>query len=107
MDPRTERCLHLTRRSLLNEGISAAATATLYTLIGQKASAACNATPRKSGLPDLPHHPPTAKRFIYLFMNGGPSQMDLYDYKPALDSLFDTDLPDSVRQGQRITTMTS
>ena len=107
MDPRTERCLHLTRRSLLNGGISAAVTATLCTLIGQKAAATCIATTRKGGLPDLPHHPPTAKRFIYLFMNGGPSQMDLYDYKPTLDPLFDKDLPDSVRQGQRITTMTS
>jgi len=62
---------------------------------------------RAGGLPDIPHHPPTAKRFIYLFMSGGPAQHDMYDYKPELDKLFDKDLPDSVRQGQRITTMTS
>src|SRR5262245_17402055 len=59
------------------------------------------------GLPGLPHFPPKAKRAIYLFMNGGPSQMDLWDYKPLMDALFDKDLPDSIRMGQRLTTMTS
>src|SRR6185295_17090780 len=58
-------------------------------------------------LPGLPHFAPKAKRLIYLFMNGGPSQMDLLDYKPGLDKIYDTDLPDSIRQGQRLTTMTS
>jgi len=50
---------------------------------------------------------PKAKALIYLHMNGGPSQIDLWDYKPTLNDLFDKDLPDSVRMGQRITTMTS
>ncbi len=59
------------------------------------------------GLPGLPHFPPTAKRAIYLFMNGGPSQMDLWDYKPRMEAMFDKDLPDSIRKGQRLTTMTS
>lgn len=58
-------------------------------------------------LPGLPHFAPKAKRLIYLFMNGGPSQMDLLDYKPGLERIYDTDLPDSIRQGQRLTTMTS
>ena len=58
-------------------------------------------------LPGLPHFAPRAKRLIYLFMNGGPSQIDLLDYKPGLDKIYDTDLPDSIRQGQRLTTMTS
>lgn len=58
-------------------------------------------------LPGLPHFAPKAKRLIYLFMNGGPSQMDLMDYKPGLGKIFDTDLPDSIRMGQRLTTMTS
>ena len=53
------------------------------------------------------HFAPKAKRAIYLFMAGAPSQIDMLDYKPGLDRLFDTDLPDSVRQGQRLTTMTS
>jgi hypothetical protein len=58
-------------------------------------------------LPGLPHFPPKAKSIIYLHMNGGPSQIDLWDYKPGLVDQFDKDLPDSIRQGQRITTMTS
>ncbi len=53
------------------------------------------------------HHKPTAKRVIWLFMADAPSQLDLYDYKPKLAEFFDKDLPDSIRNGQRITTMTS
>lgn len=59
------------------------------------------------GLPGLPHFPPRAKSVIYLHMNGGPSQIDLWDYKPQLQAHFDQDLPDSIRNNQRITTMTS
>jgi hypothetical protein len=59
------------------------------------------------GLPGLPHFAPKARRLIYLFMNGAPSQIDLWDYKPKLAELFDSDLPDSIRNGQRLTTMTS
>jgi Protein of unknown function (DUF1501) len=58
-------------------------------------------------LPGFPHFAPKAKNLIYLHMNGAPSQLDLWDYKPHLVDYFDKDLPDSVRQGQRITTMTS
>jgi hypothetical protein len=58
-------------------------------------------------LPGLPHHAPKAKAVIYLHMNGGPAQMDLWDHKPKLPEFFNKDLPDSVRMGQRITTMTS
>jgi hypothetical protein len=53
------------------------------------------------------HHAPKAKRVIWLFMADGPSQLDLWDYKPGLGEWFDKDLPESVRNGQRITTMTS
>jgi hypothetical protein len=55
----------------------------------------------------LPHFAPKAKRVIYLFMYGGPSQIDLFDYKPALDRLHGTELPPSIRQGQRLTAMTA
>ncbi len=58
-------------------------------------------------LAGLPHFAPKAKRLIYLFMNGGPSQIDLLDYKPGLEKIYDTDLPASIRNGQRLTTMTS
>jgi hypothetical protein len=59
------------------------------------------------GLPGIPHHPAKAKRVIYLFMSGGPSQMDLFDYKPRLTDFRATELPDSVRMGQRLTGMTA
>jgi uncharacterized protein (DUF1501 family) len=58
-------------------------------------------------LPRFPHHAPKAKAVIYLHMNGGPSQLDTLDYKPKLVDRFNEDLPESVRKGQRITTMTS
>lgn len=54
-----------------------------------------------------PHFAPTAKRVIYLFQSGGPSHIDLFDYKPALENVHGQDLPDSIRQGQRLTGMTS
>ena len=55
----------------------------------------------------LTHFAAKAKHVIYLHMVGGPSQMDLYDYKPKMSECYDKDLPDSVRKGQRLTTMTS
>ena len=51
------------------------------------------------------HHAPTAKRVIYLFMAGGPSQLETFDYKPLLNEMQGKPLPDSVRQGQRLTGM--
>lgn len=57
------------------------------------------------GILDQPHHAPKAKRIIYLFMAGGPSQLDLYDHKPILNEKHGTDLPESVRKGQRLTGM--
>src|ERR1041384_1772535 len=58
-------------------------------------------------LPGLPHFAPKATRLILSFMNGGPSPLDLLDYKPGLEKIYDTDLPNSIRMGQRLTTMTS
>ena len=59
------------------------------------------------GANGLPTFAPKAKRVIYLFQHGGPSQLDLFDYKPGLAKLSGTELPDSVRQGQRLTGMTA
>src|SRR5690606_2923801 len=59
------------------------------------------------GLPTLPHFAPKAKQVIYFHMVGGPSQIDMYDYKPVMNDWFDKDLPESIRAGQRLTTMTS
>jgi hypothetical protein len=71
------------------------------------ASAKLLGTGATGGLPGLPHFAPKAKRVIYLFQSGAPSQMDLFDYKPTLQQRRGIELPDSVRMGQRITTMTS
>ncbi len=60
-----------------------------------------------NGLSGLPHFLPKAKRIVYLFMSGGPSQMDLFDYKPKLREMHGQDLPDSVRGGQRLTGMSA
>jgi hypothetical protein len=63
--------------------------------------------PASGGLPGIPHFPAKAKRAIYLFQSGAPSQLDLFDPKPGLEKLRGVDLPDSIRRGQRLTGMTS
>lgn len=96
----------MTRRHFFSQGamgIGAAALATLE----PRASHGGAVAAATGGLPGLPHFAPKAKRAIYLFMAGAPSQIDLFDYKPGLTDRFDQDLPDSIRAGQRITTMTS
>jgi len=60
-----------------------------------------------SDLSSVPHFPPKVKRMIFLFQSGGPSQHDLFDYKPLLNQLNGEELPDSIRQGQRVTGMTA
>jgi hypothetical protein len=94
-----------TRRQFLRQGAHALGTAALVSL-GLPGWAE-EASPSTAGLPGLPHFVPKAKRVIYLHMVGGPSQMDLFDYKPQMNEWYDKDLPDSIRQGQRLTTMTS
>lgn len=99
--------LQTTRRYFFGEAgvrIGAAALGSLLAADGYAAKPQATAT---GGLPGLPHFAAKAKRVIYLFQSGAPSQLDLYDYKPELDERFDKDLPDSIRQGQRLTTMTS
>ncbi|HEY2014575.1 MAG TPA: DUF1501 domain-containing protein, partial [Bryobacteraceae bacterium] len=59
------------------------------------------------GLPGLPHFPAKAKRVIYLFQSGGPSQIELFDYKPRLVGFQGSELPESVRNGQRLTGMSA
>jgi hypothetical protein len=96
---------NLTRRHFFARGALGLGAAALATLLPDRLCA--DPQPAAGGLPSLPHFPPKAKRAIYLFMNGGPSQMDLFDYKPRMAEWFDYDLPDSIRRGQRLTTMTS
>ena len=100
MHPSDKAVLLETRRQFFGRGARGLGVAALASLFGEGASA-------KDGLPGLPHFAPKAKRAIYLHMVGGPSQLDLYDYKPVMKDWFDKDLPESIRQGQRLTTMTS
>jgi hypothetical protein len=79
----------------------------LGSLLGRDRADAAPAPAPTGGLPGLPHWGPKAKRIIYLFQSGAPSQMDLFDPKPALQDKRGAELPASVRMGQRITTMTS
>ena len=90
-----------TRRYFFQRAGVSLGAAALGSLFNQRAAA------NDSGPTGLANFTPRAKRVIYLFQSGAPSQIDLFDPKPLLDRLFDKDLPDSVRQGQRLTTMTS
>src|SRR3954452_15765555 len=94
-----------TRRHFFRRGANLLGTAALASLLGPGRST--QAAEAMGGLPGRAHFPPRAKHVIYLHMVGGPGQMDLYDYKPKMGEWFDKDLPDSVRMGQRLTTMTS
>lgn len=102
----TQLSAQLSRRAFLHQGALGVGSLALAELL-QRESSAEPATPAHPGLPDLPHFAPKAKRVIYLFQSGAPSQMDLFDYKPGLADLRGTELPDSIRQGQRLTGMTA
>ena len=104
MNPLREYELVETRRHFFSRSATGIGTAALASLMNpnlfaeqQKQKAV------EAGL----HFAPKAKRVIYLFMSGAPSQLDTWDYKPKMKDWYDKDLPDSVRNGQRITTMTS
>ena len=88
--------------------IGAAALASIYDPLQIfKGGNEANLAGMNNGQLDLPHFAPKAKRIIYLFQSGGPSQLDLFDNKPLLNELRGKELPDWVRQGQRLTGMTS
>ena len=102
-----------TRRQFFTRGANALGSAAMASLLGSGLSRARAAT--KAPTTDRPdsqaaiglHFAPKAKQVIYLHMVGGPAQMDLFDYKPGMREWYDKDLPDSIRMGQRLTTMTS
>ena len=100
----------VSRRDLLaNSGrpLGAAALASLLMTDRAHGVAPAYGADANGGLPDLPHFAPKAKRVIYLFMCGGPSHIDTWDYKPGVRAVHGQELPESIRNGQRITTMTS
>ena len=100
-----EHSLKLNRRRFLSKvslGIGSVALGSLMIpdLFGNKSD-------EEVLMAGLPHFAPKAKRIIYLFQNGAPSQLDLFDYKPKLIEMFGQDLPESIRNGQRLTGMTA
>jgi len=113
MDPIREAELLITRRQLFGSSALGVGTAALSRLLGIgglsgiASLAEAFGGPTGHGAAGFPNFAPKAKRVIYLFMSGGPSQLDLWDYKPKLHDKFNTDLPDEIRRGQRVTTMTS
>ncbi|QDV25378.1 DUF1501 domain-containing protein [Aureliella helgolandensis] len=99
-----EHQLNLTRRQLLGRSALGLGTAAMADLLAP--DLAVGAEPNRFPEGGM-HHPAKAKRVIYLFMSGGPSHLDMWDYKPKLKSLFNEQLPSHVRDGQRITGMSS
>lgn len=86
------------RRQFFGRASTGIGVAALSSLLGARCA---------NGMTGTNHLAPKAKRVIYLFQSGGPSQMELFDYKPTLERFHGEDLPPSIRQGQRLTTMTS
>lgn len=99
MDLTSSLAIQSTRRHFFGKSAYGLGAVALSKLLGDE-------LPR-GGMPGLPHFAPKAKRVVYLFQSGAPSQIELFDYKPQLQQLRGTDLPDSVRQGQRLTAMTA
>ena len=104
MNPIEQRKQLLTRRSFLSLSSTCLGAAALNSLMNEKAAGQGSLA---GGLSGIPHFVPKAKRVIYLFQSGGPSQHELWDYKPKLAEMVGDDLPPSVRGNQRVTAMTS
>ncbi|HMH22102.1 MAG TPA: DUF1501 domain-containing protein, partial [Puia sp.] len=99
-----EHSLHLNRRRFLSKlGLGVGSIALGSLLIPDL----FRSSEEESAITGLPHFAPKAKRIIYLFQNGAPSQLDLFDYKPLLNKMQGEDLPASIRMGQRLTGMTA
>ncbi len=99
MNPLCEHAALLTRRQFFGRASLGPGVLALASLLNEKLFAAGEQSP--------PHFKPRAKRVIYLFQSGAPSQMELFDYKPELKNLRGKELPDSIRMGQRLTGMTA
>ena len=99
MDPLLESQLLMNRRHFFSKTATGIGGMALGSLLNQSLFAADE---KKT----FPNFAPKAKRIIYLFQSGAPSQMDLFDYKPEMKKMYDTELPDSIRRGQRLTGMT-
>jgi hypothetical protein len=108
----SERESPLTRRGLLGRAGLGLGSVALTSLLSSECAAETDPSTTArgeglTGLPGFPNIPPKARRIIYLFQSGAPSQLDLFDHKPLLFDLRATELPDSIRKGQRLTGMTA
>src|SRR5688572_17503558 len=110
MNPFLEGKALYTRRQFFGRSAMGVGTAALASLLGKDAFASAGAPLMGKngvpGLPDLPHFAPKAKRVIYLFQNGAPSHVDLFDYKPQLRAWHGKQIPDELTGGKRFSTMT-
>ena len=106
MNPLHEASALYTRRQFFGRSVLGLGTAALATLLGSEARGADGVRRGIPGLPELPHFAPKAKRVIYLFQNGAPSHVDLFDYKPKLREWHGRQIPDEVVGGRRFSTMT-
>ncbi|MDP7497776.1 MAG: DUF1501 domain-containing protein, partial [Roseibacillus sp.] len=95
--------LSLTRRQLFGRSALGLGTAAMAQMLPHELLAAGEKADLNGGI----HHRATAKRVIYLFMSGGPSHHDTWDYKPKMHEMFGQDLPEHIRDGQRVTGMTA
>ncbi|MHC5113748.1 MAG: DUF1501 domain-containing protein [Planctomycetota bacterium] len=107
MNPLHENLLNINRRQFFGRTVGGIGAAALASLLDPKLLATGPRLDATGGLTALPHFAPKAKRVIYLFQSGAPSQMDLLDPKPQLARFHGNELPDEVRDGQRLTGMTS
>jgi hypothetical protein len=105
MNPLLAHRRHVTRREFFGRSACGLGTAALAGLLARDGHAA-EANARVGGLPNLPHFAPKAKRVIYLFQNGAPTHVELFDYKPALQRLHGRPVPESYLGGRRFSTMT-
>ena len=106
MHPLDEQRRHVTRRELFGRAACGLGTAALATLLAQEGYAAPTEGAATGPLAGLPHIAPKAKRVIYLFQNGGPTHVDLFDFKPLLQKLHGKPVPESAVAGKRFSTMT-
>jgi len=108
VDPRLEARLLVNRREFFGKSACGIGTAALAMLLARDGlSAEASALPQRiGGLPELPHFAPKAKHVIYLFQNGAPTHVDLFDYKPKLQEMHGQPVPDSAVAGKRFSTMT-
>ena len=106
MNPLQQNHLDLTRREFFGKSATGIGTIALSDLLNKDGLAANNERKAIGGLPELPHFKPKAKNIIYLFQNGAPTHVDLFDYKPKIQEMHGKPIPDSYVGNKRFSTMT-